>query len=629
MRLVALVWVAFCLSALTASAGTYEYHPGSVLKLGGTFDPQNLTIAYPSCIVYDREYAVHRLDRKQPEAEIDARRRARIAAERPQAPARDAQGRPTPPAVAPVPVAKPNPGAKPDNQASSDDVGNVAAENELSIEQIKTREHLYKFLNISTSISGQYKFFSANASLTYESEETFDADSFVFGVRGMTTFAELGLIDPRLSDDSRALLSNREAFYSRCGREWVSQESRGVLIAVVYTIKNVSQSQRSRLEAAVSGGFNGAVLKVNVEAKLKQIFESVFVSNYYSAKVHAVGGHGVSGFATTVTDIDDPVKVLKAISEYMKTLSYENSVPLRFTTGSLHQFIAQEQPTVEFDTFNRRIADLFLSYEDYRSQRLKIWRFLNDDTQSGWDGSVDRGAWARLGLLDETIGAIEAKAQVCRKVAAIAVDFSAVRSRGRNVAPTPPDKRKTDFIRDFSIGISGRLSTASSPAEYGAIISSFKTEAVALAAPAAGPPPANSTPCDPRAGRSDEVDAARTALCECLRRDDSVFIKSRYSVSSTPHVSVIHDKTLSPRTILYVSVTSAAKLSSAILMRNDGQPVLNLRGGYDPDSGPVWFGSVLFRDGSGAPPPADKLPYYVEIKDSVGRVYTKPIVPID
>jgi hypothetical protein len=50
---------------LVASAGTYDFHPASVLKLGGTFDPQNLLVAYPSCIQYEREYAVHDLDRKQ------------------------------------------------------------------------------------------------------------------------------------------------------------------------------------------------------------------------------------------------------------------------------------------------------------------------------------------------------------------------------------------------------------------------------------------------------------------------------------------------------------------------------------------------------------------------------------
>ena len=87
-------------------------------------------------------------------------------------------------------------------------------------------------------------------------------------------------------------MNNRTAFYTRCGREWVSTETRGVLIAVIYTIKNVSQSQRSKLEAAVSGGFSGIVLKLDVEAKLKQIFETAFVSNYYSAHVHAIRRDG-------------------------------------------------------------------------------------------------------------------------------------------------------------------------------------------------------------------------------------------------------------------------------------------------------------------------------------------------
>jgi hypothetical protein len=292
--------------------------------------------------------------------------------------------------------------------------------------------------------------------MTYESEETFDSDSFVFGVRGMTTYAEVGLIDPGLSEEAKRLVSDRQAFYSRCGKEWVSQETRGVLIAVVYTIKNVSQSQRSKLEAAISGGFGSSVLKINVEASLKQIFESAFVSNYYSAKVHAIGRGGIKDFAETVTKISDPVEVLKKISDYMKNLDYNFSVPLRFTTGSLDQFLIEQRPELLFDAYNRRIADLFLAYEEYRNQRLRLWKFVNDDTQSTWVSSVDVEAWKRLGVLDDTLARIEGKAQVCRKAGEIASEFSiGPRVGGKN--STPNDKSKIDFVQDFSIAISSRL----------------------------------------------------------------------------------------------------------------------------------------------------------------------------
>jgi hypothetical protein len=391
--LLALTLLATLCGNMASHAGSYEFHPGSTLKLGGTFDPENLNVSFPSCILYDREYAIHRLGRKDDPP-------------------------PVPPPGGPAPAPR---------------LENIAGDNLLSIEQIKTREHLYKFLHISTSISGQYKFFSAGVSINYEMEETFDSDSFVFGVRGLTTFGEVGLINPHLSNEAKALVNNRSAFYTRCGREWVSTETRGVLIAVIYTIKNVSQSQRSKLEAAVSGGFSGVVLKLDVEAKLKQIFETAFVSNYYSAHVHAIGGTGISKFAETLKSLDEPTKVLQQITDYMKDLKYEASVPITFTTGVLDQFLAQEGEILLFDPFNRRISDLFLSFEEYRLRRQQVWNYLKDDSQSVWGNAVDTPAWAYLGRLDTVISNIEAKAQVCKEAASSA---SRLALRGRPPAST-------------------------------------------------------------------------------------------------------------------------------------------------------------------------------------------------
>jgi len=186
----------------SANAGTYTYFPNSVLKLGGTFDPENLHLAFAPCITYDREYPIHVLDRTH----------------------------------------------------RTDKPTNVNAHNEISVEQIKTIERLYSFLNISASISAHFAFFGGDANMTFESENLFETDSFNFGMRGLARFGEVGLINPKLNEDSVKLVNNLPALYARCGREWVTQETRGVQIAVIYSIKNVSESQRSRLEAAILVG---------------------------------------------------------------------------------------------------------------------------------------------------------------------------------------------------------------------------------------------------------------------------------------------------------------------------------------------------------------------------------------
>lgn len=572
LAMAAMVWIASLTACL---AGTYEYYPGSVLRLGGTFNPEDLTVAYPTCLTYDREYAVHRLNRDGGDQTV------------------------------PLPSGK---------------LENVAAQNELSIQQLRTRESFYIFLDISIAASGHYGFFSASASMHSQNEDAFDSDAFVFGVRGVSTFAEIGLVNPRLTTDAQKLIKEPAAFHERCGREWVSQETRGVLIAVVYTIKNVSKSQRSLLEAAVSGGYNSQGLGVDISGNMTKILKSAFTSNAYSATIHFIGGEGVSDFAQTITNMDDPVSVIKSISEYMAKLKYGNSVPLRLTTGSLDQFISTEAPSGLFNAFNRRIGDLFLSYQEYRSQRTRLWQYLNQDAQSKWGKDLDDQVWRRLEALDGRIGLIEAKAQTCKKAAQYAAGFADERASQIKTKESLASnlRQRRDFVLDFAVGINASLAKAISPNYSGTITT--------LAAGAA--PDKVAENCQPLGKSPTEVETARNALCACLD-NGSIYLQSRFVLTSMPHISVFHDHSLAPRSLLYVLVTSDADLSSVKLIDRLGATVETLVGGYDPEQGPIWYGSTLFLDGNGNPPSSDRLPYVVEVTDLFGRTYKKPVVPVN
>jgi hypothetical protein len=350
---------------------------------------------------------------------------------------------------------------------------------------------------------------------------------------------------------------------------------------------------------------------------MTKIVQSAFASNFYSAKIHFIGGNGVSDFATTITNIDDPVAVLKTISDYMKTLTYENSVPLKFTTGSLDQFLTQQNPQGLFDSYNRRIADLFLSYEDYRDQRSKVWQFLHQDTQSVWGTPLDGMAWGRLDSLDTVIGKVEAKAQMCRKAAQIAASLISTPAPAPPLKGKPLDTKQRDFVNDFANGLNASLAKLDSAAQT-AVMSTLVTRGTGTKTEGE----CRSTEADP------QVKVGREALCECLS-DTGLYLKSRFPIGAIPHITVVHDKTLAPSTLLYVSVTSAANLTSAKLVDNAGTTVTTLTGGYDPEQGPVWYGSTPFRNASGTPPSADKLPYVVQVVDAFGRTYSKPVMPLD
>ena len=356
------------------------------------------------------------------------------------------------------------PGAGHQATSTAEKKDNLNGHTEISVEQIKTREQMYSFLNISTSISAHYAFFSGNANVNYESEGTFDESGFVFGVRGLTRYAEIGLLNPRLDPRAAPLIRNLPALYSLCGREWVSQERRGVQIAVIYTIKNVSQSQRSRLEAAMSAGLDGGPLfGGKLDARLTKILQQAFVSNYYTARVYAIGGGGLENFANMITDIEDPKTVIQEISAYIKGLKYENSVPMFFQTGLLEQFVAAEQGgKLVFDPVNRRLASLYVAYREYQARRAELWRYLNDDAQSLWESKIDGDAWARLKEIDSKLSVIEEKASYCKAAADIAQQLDA-RTHSATSPGTPPRRPGTpadtavrDFLRSFSTGVSSR-----------------------------------------------------------------------------------------------------------------------------------------------------------------------------
>jgi len=234
-----------------------------------------------------------------------------------------------------------------------------------------------------------------------------------------------------------------------------------------------------------------------------------------------------------------------------------------------------------------------------------------------WGNAVDTPAWAYLGKLDTVISTIEAKAQVCKEAASSA---SRLALRGRPPAPArggpispADDDRRLAFLRDFSIGISSRF-VSEQTKNIPRMMSNPATDCTGAARP----------------NNPDEIDQARAALCECLKKDESIYLKERFPIAAVPSVKVVHEKTVfAPRSILYISVTLAGKLTKAELKDRTGALVVALTGGVDPDHGPIWYGSTLYRDGSGNPPGPDRLPFTLEMTDFLGRAYTKPVVVTD
>jgi hypothetical protein len=311
-----------CISAISVTsvksvrADSYGYYPNSVLHLGGSFDPRRMSSVYLPCIAYDGVYQTDKL------------------------------------------------GAGAGEGTSQPPIDPIATSTEFSVKEVKTRQELYDYLHVSVSVSGHYNFFSGGASVDYERENTFESDSFTWIVRGYSAYGGWALRNPRLNAEASKLKSNINALYQRCGTEWVGKESRAVMIAVVYSVKNLSSSSRERLVAAFKGGIDAGVWGAEAAANYESFKKEASSAANLNLNVYAMGGPGITAIKGLVSKSNDINEIKKIIEEYTGKLTADNSVPVDYLTGAIAQF-ATGNGDFDLAIYNKAIADLFLAKEDY------------------------------------------------------------------------------------------------------------------------------------------------------------------------------------------------------------------------------------------------------------------------
>jgi len=338
-------------------ADPYQYYPNSPIHLGATFDPRQITEVHLPCIKFDGR------------SQLDA-------------------------------------------YNSSSQLG---METQYTVDQLKTRHQLYNYLHISASVSGHYKFFSGGASYDLEQESTFDSDSFSWVIRGYTKYGEFGMSNPRLNAEAEALKSDATAFRSRCGTDFVGQESRSVLIAAVYTVKNLSETNWKKVSADFNAAVGGGVWGLDAKAKYDSFFKEAVTNGTLSFRLYIIGGEGIKTLGDLALATGDIEKVKQIIADYTKQLSIEYSVPTDFLTGSLRQFVPS-LGAYDFGLYNKFIEDAYLELteDQARADRLRMVLLRSDD----YGLTEDRitSLKANLDGLTGAISKLYARAQSCREL---------------------------------------------------------------------------------------------------------------------------------------------------------------------------------------------------------------------
>lgn len=332
----------------------YQYYPGSPVYMGGNFDPSKPGQSFPACL--NRSPVVS--------------------------------------ANAPIDGVPPN---------RAVGVGQFSS---FYMKKITSRRDLYSYLSFSASISGGYKFFSADGHYSLESENTFSEDSFTWMIYGYTNFGAYVLKDEVPNVGATTVKNDPVALRQRCGTEYVRMENRAVMAAAVFTIHNLSTSDRKKIEASFSASFDNKAFNVGIDADYKKFTKEAAQYGQVEVNFYALGGPGISSLSGLVRDQDDPAKFREAFSEYFKTLTAANSVSTLFVTASVSSLFAKEGLSAQ--TYNKTIGDLFLLSEDYGARRIQLMKVKENPSDFGLAGkeSAIDNELRRLDIAQDNILAI-------------------------------------------------------------------------------------------------------------------------------------------------------------------------------------------------------------------------------
>ncbi len=297
--------VVFCLffgSARLALAEEYAHFPGSTMYVGGNFDARALNRAYLPCIDNDGPKVLTRYG--------------------------------------------------PD--------GGVSGPSNISIDQLSSKREFFDYLSISGSIGGHYKFFSGGASSSFERQSSELDSSFSWAFRAHTTFADVGMLNPRLNREASRLVAagDLNGFRARCGTDFVGVETRAAMVAVIYTVRDLKRSDQQRLKAKFNAEVQGGVFDGNAQASYERFVREATSVGSLSFQMYVLGGRGIQELGDVVLASGNIDEIKGIIQRTMQQMSIDNSYPVKFTTGSLSSFVPS-LASYEFGRYNQLLESAY------------------------------------------------------------------------------------------------------------------------------------------------------------------------------------------------------------------------------------------------------------------------------
>lgn len=318
----------FLFNASSAFSDEYEYHPSLALYLSAGYDPNNLRDRFLSCIEVKEE-----------------------------------------------------------TQLDTEGSYNSGVYTKI----IKSRNDLMKEVGISARVAAQGFFGKVKSGVEYLDQISFHEDSLTFLISAKESYGRVGIKNPSLKPFAQNLLADGKyaEFARRCGTHYVDQVLKGSSLFAIYTVRNISEEHKHKLKVMLSASADYGVLSGSLEAQFKKSLEEFAQTSQSEFHIYTLGGNGLRELSNIPKHITEIEAIKNIVSQYIKTMSKTNGVPLIYYTGSMSNFGWQEE-----SHFDSALRDRVLEYyyfwltdlnhtidrlDSILRQQDSIFSFLNAD----------------------------------------------------------------------------------------------------------------------------------------------------------------------------------------------------------------------------------------------------------
>jgi hypothetical protein len=278
----------------------------------------------------------------------------------------------------------------PSNITPNDTVGTFIFHMDL----VDDRKSLYDTLHLDAHLAAHAVAGSANFDTTFDKETSLSSEDLTWV---LYAYQEYGgdELSPELNVAASAYKKDASNLVARCGDEYVQTVQKAAEIAMVFTLHNVSQTDKKTLTAHFDGGASWGSGGVEFSLNSKQFLSSAMKHGEVHMHAYGFGGGGISKLGPDLVLNPDNFDAVKAtIAKYIgENMISTKAAPVRYITAYFRS-LADPPVVINPVPTSPALISNYLTYRDLQSHVNQIedilrgrngeYAYLTDDQVSGY-----------------------------------------------------------------------------------------------------------------------------------------------------------------------------------------------------------------------------------------------------